>query len=306
MDLQKEEVGFCGLGSMGSEMAGNVLAALQASCDKTLFVWNRDQDKTKPLVEKGATALPSVEEVAARCSVVMVMLANDAALRSVFEAYINAPSRPKGASFVDCSTVAPKLTTELAEKAKAKGVTYLSCQVFGRPDAAKAKQLIVVAAGDPAAKAKCMPLLEAMGKQVMDFGDNPANGTVTKLIGNFFISSLIEMFSEGMTLAKANGVSQQDIADLAGQLMPGPIPTGYAQRIAKGNFEITPQSPGFAMTGGAKDVGHAINLAKDSGMTLQIAEITKGHMDELCRNEDEAKLDWGAVKLAVERAAGQK
>ena len=93
-------------------------------------------------------------DVAAQCAVVMSMLGTDAALESVFGAYIQAPSRPQGATYVDHSTVAPKLTAKLAEQAAAKGVDYVSSPVFGRPDAAGAKQLFVIAAGGKDAKAQ--------------------------------------------------------------------------------------------------------------------------------------------------------
>ena len=82
------------------------------------------------------------------------MMGTDAALESVFGQYISAPDRPKDAIYVDCSTVAPDLTASLAEQAKGKGVSYVSSPVFGRPDAAAAQQLLVVAAGRADAKAQ--------------------------------------------------------------------------------------------------------------------------------------------------------
>lgn len=82
----------------------------------------------------------------------MTMLGNDAALQAVFDTFITAPRRPQGTVFVDHSTVAPKLTARLAEQAAAKGIQYVSSPVFGRPAAAAAKQLVVIAAGPSKAR----------------------------------------------------------------------------------------------------------------------------------------------------------
>ena len=90
----------------------------------------------------------------------MSMMGDDAALRAVFGTYIAAPSRPEGAVYVDQSTVAPTLTTDLVHQAQAKGVSYLTAPVFGRPDAAANKQLYVVVAGEKAAKAKVQAVAE--------------------------------------------------------------------------------------------------------------------------------------------------
>ena len=82
------------------------------------------------------------------------MLGDDQALRAVFAEYLQAPTHPEGATFINHSTVSPRLTEELAQQATAKGIPFLSCPVFGRPDAAAAKQILVVSAGEPAARSK--------------------------------------------------------------------------------------------------------------------------------------------------------
>ena len=70
-----------------------------------------------------------------------------------------------------------------------------------------------------------------MGRGVLDVGNQPSHGSVTKLVGNFFISSLIEIYAEGMSLGERNGVARSSIVELATQLFPGKISSGAALLI---------------------------------------------------------------------------
>lgn len=70
------------------------------------------------------------------------------------------------------------------------------------------------------------PLLEAIGQGILDCGDDPRAGNAMKLVGNFFISSWMEMVAEGMTLAEKNGVARQSVVDFVTRLFPGHITTG--------------------------------------------------------------------------------
>ena len=92
-------------------------------------------------------------ELASKCDIVFCSMAADSALESVFSSYLS--GKPKrGSLFIDCSTVFPDLTSKLAGEAKKAGISYLSCPVFGRPDAALAGKTLVVASGEAAAKKK--------------------------------------------------------------------------------------------------------------------------------------------------------
>ena len=79
---------------------------------------------------------------------------------------------------------------------------------------------------------------------------------------------------------------------------------GYAERIEKGSFKITPENLGFAVPGGMKDVGHVIELGKASGVSMPVAEVTMGHLKEVNAMEGGNELDWGAVAVAIRQAAG--
>ena len=152
-------VGFIGLGAMGVCMVRNLLQA-----GHRVTVFNRSPDRASALVSDGAVIAASIEEAAAQ-TVVITMLAHDAATETVvFESgFINA--MPADGVHICMATISAELGKRLAETHAKAGRAYISAPVFGRPPAAAAAQLFIVAGGDPAALARCQPLLDAMGQQ---------------------------------------------------------------------------------------------------------------------------------------------
>ncbi|KAK9818204.1 hypothetical protein WJX72_008799 [[Myrmecia] bisecta] len=286
---------------MGSAMAINLQKHLQGQ-GRALHVHNRTKEKAAPVVRQGAQWADSPAELAATCNVVFSVMANDEALLAVFESYLSGHPKP-GSVFVDCSTVYPSTTEELVRKAQQAGVQYVASPVFGRPDAAAAKKLLVVSAGASDAKARVQPYQEAMGRGVLDVGEAPHLANVLKLTGNFYISSFIEVLAEGMTLADKNGLSREHVLAMVNGLFPSPIIAGYAERMAKDQFESTPENPGFSVTGGIKDLGHITRLGRDSQAPLPIAELTLQHLKEQ-EGGGHGDLDWGALTLSIRKAAG--
>lgn len=107
------------------------------------------------------------------------------------------------------------------------GIGYVSAPVLGRPEAAAAAQLNILAAGDPAAIAKATPLFAAMGRRTWQFGDRASRANTAKISTNFLLASAIEAMAEACTLAEANGVSPTDLVEMfSGTLFPGPVYSG--------------------------------------------------------------------------------
>ncbi|EIE26757.1 3-hydroxyisobutyrate dehydrogenase family protein [Coccomyxa subellipsoidea C-169] len=292
---------------MGTSMATNLLEFLSKLSpddpfERQLHVHNRTQSKTDKLVSQGAVLAPSVADLASACTIVFSMLLNDAAVTSTVEAFLSADPKP-GTVFVDCSTVYPNLSEDLSHKAAEKGVLYLTSPIFGRPDAVLAHRGLLVSAGDPAARERVRPLLEAIGQGILDCGDDPRAGSAMKLVGNFFISSWIELAAEGMTLGEKNGVARETVLDFITRLFPGFITTGYAKALVADKFTPTPEDPGFNLEGGMKDVGHMQRLGRESGAPLPVADIVQEHMQQV-KNMGGAGLDWSSLSLAVRKEAG--
>ncbi|CAL8467100.1 g6636 [Coccomyxa elongata] len=305
--MAKDVVGFAGLGNMGTSMATNLLQFLsqvspEDPFEPRLHVYNRTQSKADKLVSQGATQAPTISDLASRCTIVFSMLLNDEAVASTVDAFLAAGPKP-GTIYVDCSTVYPDLATEMSHKAAEKRVTYLTSPIFGRPDAVLAHKGLLVSAGDPASRARVKPLLEAIGQGILDCGDDPRAGNAMKLVGNFFISSWMELVAEGMTLAEKNGIARQSVVDFVTRLFPGHITTGYVNAQANDKFTPTPEDPGFALTGGMKDVSHMQRLSRESAAPLPIVDIVLQHMQQV-KDMGGGNLDWSSLALAVRKEAG--
>ena len=187
------KIGFIGLGHMGSAMAANLVKA-----GHHVTVFNRSPEKRRKLVELGAHEAARIAD-ACRGEAVITMLADDAALSSVALADGGiVASLPKGAIHVSMSTVSVALARELTKAHAGAGQRFIAAPVFGRPEAAAAAKLFIVAAGEPAAVETCMPLFNALGQKTLSIGPEPAAANLVKLSGNFLLASAIEALGEAI------------------------------------------------------------------------------------------------------------
>lgn len=151
------KIGFLGLGGMGAGMAANLLKAGHQLC-----VWNRSPALAEPLLAQGAT-LAAEPLQAFDADVVITMLADDAATRSVvLDSGALASARP-GLIHLGMATLSTAFVSELVERHRERGATYIAAPVFGRVDVAAAGKLNILAAGPQEAIDKVQPLLDAMG-----------------------------------------------------------------------------------------------------------------------------------------------
>src|SRR3982751_2268214 len=199
-----DAVGFAGLGRMGRAMAQNLVAAGFA-----VRAWNRTPGKAPP----GAAEKHSVREVAQECRVVVTMLADDVAVESVARELIDA--LPNGGVHLGMSTVSVALSRKLAQEHAARGQRYVAAPVFGRPEAAQARQLWIVPGGDAN---DLKPIFDAVGQGTFAVAE-PHQASLVKLCGNFLIASVIESFGEALALAEKAGVDPQQLMGFLGSTM---------------------------------------------------------------------------------------
>ena len=158
--------GFVGLGAMGRPMAGNLIQA-----GHRLRVWNRSPRAAEELARKGAEVVAKPRE--AFDEVLISMLADDTAVREVVLDSGMLDRAAGGGIHVNMATISVALTEELSEEHHRRGLHYIAAPVFGRPEAAAARQLNIVAAGEGAALDRVQPLLDAMGQRTWRLGAEP-------------------------------------------------------------------------------------------------------------------------------------
>ena len=180
-----ERIGFIGLGQMGQGMASNLLKA-----GYSLHVYNRTRHKAAVLAEQGAKVVHDPAQTAEPGGIVITSLANDHAVESVVLGDEGLLDRlgPNGIH-VSMSTIAPTTARRLAEHHQKYQVSYVAAPVFGRPEAAAARQLWIVLSGAQAAKDRVRPILMALGQGLFDFGEAPWTANIVKLCGNFLIAA---------------------------------------------------------------------------------------------------------------------
>lgn len=283
------KVGFIGLGQMGSAMAANLLRA-----GHDLTVWNRSPAKADMLVAAGAK-LARVPAEAAQGDVVMSMLADDGALEAVVfgnDGIVKAP-----AVHIGHSTISVALADRLSE-AHVGG--YVSAPVFGRPPAAEAAKLFVVAAGDASHLARFDPLFSAIGQRTFVLGTTPSVANLMKLCGNFMIMSAVEGMAEAMTLAEKGGIARSTLLEvLTETLFDSPIYKVYGDMLVNDRF----RPAGFAAPLGLKDMNLVSAAAHDLATPMPVLSLVRDHLLSLiARHGDD--IDWSAVALVARENAG--
>ncbi|MBN1205310.1 MAG: NAD(P)-dependent oxidoreductase [Myxococcaceae bacterium] len=293
------KIGFVGLGNMGLPMARHLLGA-----GHELAVYNRTQAKAEALGAKGARVARTPGEAARGAEVVFTMLADDHAVEEViFGEQGLLAGLGAGGIHVSSSTISVALSERLAEAHARAGQGYVSAPVFGRPEAAEAKQLWVLVAGAKAEVERCRPLLEALGRGLSVLGEQAPAANVVKLSGNFLIASMIEALGEAFALTRKAGIEPKAFLELFQAVFArSPIFERYAALIAGGQY----QPPGFAMRLGLKDMGLVLEAAGDAQVPMPLASLLRdNYLGGVARGLGE--LDWaGLGALAAERAGLDK
>jgi 3-hydroxyisobutyrate dehydrogenase-like beta-hydroxyacid dehydrogenase len=280
------DVGCIGLGRMGAGMAANLLKA-----GHRVTVFNRTPAKAEVLVAQGTTAAVSVAE-ACQGDAVVTMLANDDAVEDVVLGRdgVIANLAP-GALHVSSSTISVELSQRLTEVHAGRRQRFVAAPVFGRPDAAAAGRLFVVAGGEAEAVKAAAPLLDAIGQRTFVISDKPQGANLVKLSGNFLGASVIESLGEALALVAKGGIDQRRYLEfLTSTLFDAPIYKTYGELIVGGRFA----SAGFAAQLGQKDIRLALAAAERLRVPMPLGSLLRDRFLTLMAHGGE-QLDWSAI-----------
>jgi 3-hydroxyisobutyrate dehydrogenase-like beta-hydroxyacid dehydrogenase len=288
------KIGFIGLGRMGSAMAENLL---KAGHDVTVF--NRSAEKSRPLLDLGAHQASSIAQ-ACTGEAVITMLADDTAVSNAALTDDGIVKKlPQRAIHISMSTISVELSKQLAQAHARAGQRFVAAPVFGRPEAAAAAQLFIVAAGDPAAVGACRPLFDAMGQRTISIDEDPTAANLVKLSGNFLLASAIEALGEAVALVGKAGIDRHAFVDLlTSTIFPAPAYKTYGNLIADNQF----QPARFAAPLGFKDIRLALAAAESLRVPMPLGSLLRDRfLRLLARGGDD--LDWAAIGgLAVHDA----
>jgi len=281
---------------MGSGMARNLIKA-----GHNVTVYNRTRSRADELKPDGAIVADTAAQAASGAEAVFTMLADDHALEEItFGAGKLLESLPAGSVHLSASTISVRLSRRLTAAHRERGQHYLAAPVFGRPDAAAAAKLFVVAAGPQFQIERCQPLFSAIGQRTFVAGAEPPMANVVKLAGNFLITTIIEGLAESFALARKSEVDPGQMLEiLTGSLFPAPIYKNYGAMVAHEKFEPV----GFKLKLGAKDNRLVLSAAEEAGVPMPIASLVRDQF-LAAMAQGMAEDDWAAVSKVVYKNAG--
>ncbi|MDE1147418.1 MAG: NAD(P)-dependent oxidoreductase [Azospirillaceae bacterium] len=276
------DIGFIGLGRMGTAMARNLAAAGHAVC-----AWNRSP--VAPDAVPGMT-IAATPAAAFDADIVFTMLSDDAAIRAVvLDGGALGQARPSVVHIVS-ATISVAFADELAAWHADRGIAYLSAPVFGRPEVAAAAKLNFMVAGDANAIAKVRPVLDILGQRVFVMGENPAQANAAKVAGNMMIAMAIEALAEGVAITRAQGVEPAAFIDLMTTTLFGcRAYENYGGKILAGDYEA-----GFRLALGLKDLRLATAAGEASGKALPMLDAVRAQM-QAASEAGMGDRDWSAM-----------
>jgi len=289
------DIGFIGLGDMGSAIAANLLKA-----GHTVRVWNRSPQAAAKLAALGATVADSAAHAFAG-DAVFSMLADDNALRAVLlDSGVLAGAAP-GLVHVNLATISVALAEQLATLHAQYGVDYVAAPVLGRPDVAAAAKLNIVAGGTDRAIDRVLPLLDAIGQKTWRAGPRPQDANLLKVAVNFMLASAIETTGEAAALVSGYGIDPAMLIELiSNTLFPGPVYAGYGKMIAEQRYEPAL----FKARLGLKDVSLALAAAEAVATPLPVASVVRDNLIDVVAHGDGDK-DFAALGAVALRRAGR-
>lgn len=262
--MSKPTIGFIGIGIMGHSMAANLMKA-----GYPVQVFSRTKAKADDLVASGATWKDTPAMAAEGANVVITIVGYPKDVEEVFlgSGGVVAASSP-GTICIDMTTSSPVLAKRIATEAAAKDVEVLDAPVSGGDIGAREARLSIMVGGDKAAFDEVLPVFEAMGKNIVYQGDAGA-GQHTKMCNQIAVAASMLGISEALIYAKVNGLDQQTVLDSIASGAAGSWSlSNLAPRVLKGDFD-----PGFMIKHFRKDLGIALDAAKEVGLDLPMTKL---------------------------------
>jgi len=283
------KVGLIGLGLMGKPMGHNLLKA-----GFHLHVWNRTLSRADSLVAAGAKLENSPRDVAVASDALLTIVSDPPALEEVLW---GRPGKDTGALaalrqgslYIDSSTVSPTLARKVAAACSERQVAFLDAPVTGGTWGAEKGELVFMVGGQADALQAAEPLLSVLGKRWFHLGPNGAGQTI-KLAMNLILALQVDALAEALALVTAAGLEGQKLVEVMQSSMArAAVLDVKAPLLLKGEYP-----PSFPLRLMHKDVGLALDLARETGVSLPAAAAAFSTYSAVKAKAQE-DLDYAAV-----------
>ena len=291
------KVAVVGTGRMGSAMARAI-----ARGDDELLLYNRTPDKARPLADElGATMVDSPAEAAASADVCITMLADGAAVASVWDGDDGLASNAReGSVLVDMSTVPPDTLQPYAARVRERGAGLLDAPVSGSTQLAESGSLTIMAGGEVQDIERARPVLERLAKTLHHVGPL-GSGSAMKLAVNAVIFALNNAVSEALVIAERAGIHRELAYEIIATSAAGAPFVGY-KRQAFVEPEAAPV--GFSLDLAAKDLALITAFADQLGVPAAQAAANATLIGEAAAQVG-ADRDFAQVATHLRALAGE-
>jgi 3-hydroxyisobutyrate dehydrogenase-like beta-hydroxyacid dehydrogenase len=278
-------IGFIGLGIMGSRMAVNL-----AKAGHQLYVYNRTKDKAKNILSNRIIWKDNPSQVAMESEVLITMLSAPEAVREIAlgeNGFLD--SLEKGNLWMDCSTVNPSFSREMAGLATQRGIHFLDAPVGGSRIPAEKGELVFFVGGEENDFRKCEPLFQVMGKKYIYLGGH-GSGTSLKIVFNLLLGHAMAAFAEGMALGVSLGLDKEKLLDI---LVPSYVEPPFME-LKKPKLEQNDYGADFPLKWMHKDLQLASQTAFEQGIALPGVNVIK-ELYQLASQSGYAEKDFSAI-----------
>ena len=284
--MKEKRIGFVGVGRMGSNMARH----LKDAGYNVSAVYDVNKDTQKEVAEElGAVSAGSLGEVSANSDVVVTVVTDDEAMRSIFTGDDNLLKDAGGKVFINCATVSPDVHLEVEKAAQAAGAKSLEGCMASSISQAREGTLYLMVAGEEDAFEAVKPLLEEMSVNMRYTGPTGSAAKVKALV-NMVMNINTAGLAEGLGLGAALGIDLEMLCEVFSQ-------TGANSRVLETDAEdmlARDHECWFSASHAAKDSGIAVDLAKDVGLNLPLAAATRDQY-ELMKTKGLGELDKSGI-----------
>ena len=285
-----KSIGFVGVGIMGQNMAGHLLAA-----GYHINVFNRTKSKTDALVAKGATWFDSPGALAAQSDLIITMVGFPSDVEEVYFGENGIIHSAKNAILIDMTTSSPSLARKIAEQAHKKGLVALDAPVSGGDVGARDAKLTIMVGGNQDVFNHVLPVLQKMGTSIVLQGE-AGMGQHTKMCNQIVIASTIMGVAEGLSYAKKVGLDPA----LVLQSIGGGAASGFQLNVLGARMIVGDYAPGFYVEHFIKDLKIAIQEAEQMKLNLPGLALAKSLFEKMASQGLQRNGTQGIFQIYLE------
>ena len=292
--MTDRRIGFLGLGTMGASMAANL-----ARAGFEVTTWNRTRGRAPELRELGAREGADPAAVAAASDVVVICVSDTPDVEAVlFDAEGVAAGARAGTLVIDCSTIAPNATRTFASRLAERDVHLVDAPVSGGSEGARNATLTIFVGGEAADVQRARPILEALGKTITHVGPI-GSGQAVKAVNQVILAGTYLGVAEGIVLAMKAGLDvEQVVGALGGGAAQSWVLANRSGRMIANDYPL-----GFKVALHRKDLGIALDLARELGAELPVSALCADLEDQLVA-DGHRDDDMSAVARSIRARSG--